>query len=179
MAERTDDEGNHDDGQHGGPHERPSSVQRAVDVREQALLIVHLVRWIVLGSVVGVLAGLSSGAFLGALSWATNVRTANGWLLYLLPVAGLAVGLVYHYIGGRAGGGNTLIIEEIHEPAAWVPRRMAPLVFGGTVVTHLFGGSAGREGTAIQMSGSLTDIDRKSTRLNSSHVSESRMPSSA
>jgi H+/Cl- antiporter ClcA len=78
-------------------------------------------------------------------------------LLYLLPLAGLAVGIAYHYGAGRAAGGSVLILDEIHAPTAWVPRRMAPLVFGGTVVTHLFGGSAGREGTAIQMSGSLTD----------------------
>jgi H+/Cl- antiporter ClcA len=140
-------------------------VHRPVDLREQGRLIVHLVRWIVLGAVVGLLAGLSSAAFLETLTWATNVRTDHGWLLYLLPVAGLAIGLVYQYVGGRAAQGNTLIIEEIHEPTAWVPRRMAPLVFVGTVATHLFGGSAGREGTAIQMSGSLTDAASRLMRL--------------
>lgn len=122
-------------------------------------------RWVALGSVVGALAGLSSAAFLETLSWATDARTAHGWLLFLLPVAGLAVGLVYHYLGGRSRDGNTLIIEEIHEPVSWVPRRMAPLVFGGTIVTHLFGGSAGREGTAIQMAGSLTDAFSRLIRL--------------
>ena len=66
-------------------------------------------------------------------------------------------GCVYHAFGGRAAGGNNLIIDEIHEPTAWIPRRMAPLVYVATVTTHLFGGSAGREGTAIQMSGSLSD----------------------
>jgi H+/Cl- antiporter ClcA len=73
-------------------------------------------------------------------------------------LAGLCIGLAYHYGGGRSVEGNNLIIDEIHEPTAWVPRRKAPMVFVGTVVTHLFGGSAGREGTAIQMSGSLTDV---------------------
>lgn len=75
------------------------------------------------------------------------------------------MGLVYHYLGGRSGGGNSLIIDEIHEPTAWVPRRMAPLVFIGTVLTHVFGGSAGREGTAIQMSGSLTDLFSRLVQL--------------
>ncbi len=93
------------------------------------------------------------------------MRLEHGWLLYLLPAAGLAVGLAYHHLGGRSGGGNSLIIEEIHQPIAWVPRRMAPLVFGGTIVTQLFGGSAGREGTAIQMSGSLTDWLSRLLRL--------------
>ena len=131
--------------------------RRPPGLRAQWRIVAHLVRWVVLGALVGVLAGLSSAAFLEVLGWATDTRVAHGWMLYLLPLAGLVIGLTYHHLGGRAGGGNTLIIEEIHEPVAWVPRRMAPLVFGGTVVTHLFGGSAGREGTAIQMSGSLTD----------------------
>lgn len=127
--------------------------------------MVDLLRWLVLGGVVGVLAGASSAAFLDLLASATRVRISHGWLLYLLPLAGLAVGATYHYLGGRSRGGNSLIIDEIHEPTAWVPRRMAPLVFGGTIVTHLFGGSAGREGTAIQMSGSLTDAFSRLVRL--------------
>lgn len=127
------------------------------DAREQLGLLGHLARWIVLGGVVGVLAGASSAAFLESLRWATDARGDQPWLLWLLPVAGLVVGLVYHEYGGRAAAGNNLIIDEIHEPTAWIPRRMAPLVYVATVITHLFGGSAGREGTAIQMSGSLSD----------------------
>lgn len=128
-----------------------------LDHREQSRLAWHLVRWIALGSVVGVLAGVSSAAFLESLRWATELRGDNTWLLFLLPVAGLIVGLAYQLGAGRATGGNNLIIDEIHTPDDWVPRRMAPLVFAATVATHIFGGSAGREGTAIQMSGSLTD----------------------
>jgi len=134
-----------------------SEVPFRREVTEQLRLIVHLLRWVALGAVVGVLAGLSSAAFLQTLSWATTLRVEHVWMLFALPGAGLVIGLAYHYLGGRSAGGNSLIIDEIHAPAAWVPRRMAPLVFVGTVVTHLFGGSAGREGTAIQMSGSLTD----------------------
>jgi H+/Cl- antiporter ClcA len=136
-----------------------------VDLAEQARLVAHLARWIVLGVVVGVLAGLASAGFLASLTWATNLREANSWLLFGLPLAGFAVGLAYHYGGGRSTEGNNLIIDEIHDPQAWVPRRMAPLVFGGTVLTHLFGGSAGREGTALQMSGSLTDGFSRAARI--------------
>ncbi len=136
-----------------------------VSVVEQLRLVSHLLRWLLLGAVVGVLAGLSSAAFLQSLTWATTLRVEHGWMLFLLPAAGLVIGLAYHYLGGRAAGGNSLIIDEIHSPTAWVPRRMAPLVFLGTVVTHLFGGSAGREGTAIQMSGSLTDAFSRLVRL--------------
>jgi H+/Cl- antiporter ClcA len=64
---------------------------------------------------------------------------------------------VYHRWGGRAAAGNALLLDEIHEPTAWVPRRMAPLIFASTLAAHLFGASVGREGSALQMSGSLTD----------------------
>jgi H+/Cl- antiporter ClcA len=135
------------------------------DINEQVRLLRYLVKWIVLGAVVGVLGGLASAGFLVSLDWATRTRESHPWLLFLLPVAGLVVGLGYHYGGGTSAQGNNLIIDEIHEPTAWIPRRMAPLVYLGTVVTHLFGGSAGREGTAIQMSGSLTDAFNRITKL--------------
>ena len=139
---------------------------------DQAALIVHLVRWICLGALSGVLAGGSSWVFLEVLDRITRFRVSHDWIVVLLPIAGLVIGLVYHYLGGRSGEGNALLIDEIHEPLAWVPRRMAPLVMFGTWATQLFGGSAGREGTAIQMSGSLTDglsrilhLDRDDRRL--------------
>lgn len=138
------------------------------DLRGQLRLAFGLVRWVALGSVVGVLAGLSSWAFTKALNWAGETRITHGGIVWLLPVAGLAVGLVYHYLGGRAIQGNALLLDEVHEPTEWVPRRMAPLIAGATVVTQLFGGSAGREGTAIQMSGSLTDLFSRTIRLTAS-----------
>ena len=135
------------------------------DLGEHVRLLGFLVKWTVLGAVVGVLAGISSAFFLASLNWATTTRLRHPWLLWLLPVGGFAVGLVYHYAGGRSGGGNNLIIEEIHEPRAWIPGRMAPLIYVGTVITQVLGGSAGREGTALQMSGSLTDVFNRAIRL--------------
>ena len=136
-----------------------------VDLDELVAAIGHLVRWSALGSVVGVLAGLSSAAFLLTLDWATRTRLEHGWIIALLPIAGLAVGAAYHYGGGRSVGGNNLILDEIHEPTDWIPRRMAVFVYVGSVVTLLFGGSAGREGTALQMAGSLTDGFSRLARL--------------
>jgi H+/Cl- antiporter ClcA len=144
---------------------RPSTTSRARAVvarlagaaDEQGRLVLWLLRWIALGIGVGVLAGLSSALFLKMLEWSTRNFAEHGWLLYLLPVGGLAMGCLYHYTGGRAIEGNVLVIDEIHEPRTGIPRRMAPLVLISTVATNLFGGSAGREGTAIQMSASLTD----------------------
>ena len=135
------------------------------DVGEHVRLFVYLFRWTLLGAVVGVLAGFSSAFFLVSLNWATTTRLRNPWLLWLLPLGGFVVGLVYHYLGGRAGGGNNLIIDEIHEPSAWIPGRMAPLIYIGTVITQVLGGSAGREGTALQMSGSLTDVFNRAVHL--------------
>lgn len=129
----------------------------ADDARDQLTLGRRGVRWIAFGSIVGVLAGVSSAAFLASLDWATRTRLEQPWVIWLLPAAGFATGLAYWWAGGTSARGNNLIIDEIHEPQARLPRRMAPLVFGATVVTNLFGGSAGREGTALQMSASLSD----------------------
>ncbi|MGA1033842.1 MAG: chloride channel protein [Ilumatobacteraceae bacterium] len=115
-------------------------------------------RWILLGAVSGALAGVASFIFLEGLSLVTDARVGNEWLVLGLPVAGLGIGLANHRLAGRASRGNALLLAEIHTPSAWVPRRMAPMVLIGTWVTHLFGGSAGREGTALQMSGSLSDL---------------------
>lgn len=136
------------------------------EAREQLALLRYLGKWTVLGVVIGVLGGAAAAVFLIALAWATSTREGHTWLLAALPVAGVLIGLVYHYAGGRSVEGNNLIIGSVHglsqelqpgERRHDVPLRMAPLVLVGTVVTHLFGGSAGREGTGIQMSSSLTD----------------------
>lgn len=132
---------------------------------EQVELTVHLVRWIVLGAASGALAGVAGYVFLEGLDRVTDFRLEHRGIILLLPVAGLVIGLLYHYLGGRAGEGNALLLDEIHEPTTWVPRRMAPLVLVGTWGTHLFGGSGGREGVALQMSGSLTDALARVLRL--------------
>lgn len=126
-------------------------------VNDHAHLTLWLLLWMLFGIGVGVVSGLSSAALLVSLNWATDTRVDHGWLLWLLPVAGLVIACIYHYAGGRAAEGNNLIIDEIHEPDAGVPRRMAPLVFLSTFVTQLFGGSSGREGAGIQLSVSLND----------------------
>lgn len=133
------------------------SAARAV-LRDRAVQTRQVVRWIVLGALSGVLAGLSSWVFLKGLEHVTRFREEDRqWLVYLLPLAGMAMAALYHYFGGRSTEGSNLLLDEIHEPTEWVPRRMAPLVLLGTWTAHLFGASVGREGTALQMSGSLTD----------------------
>ncbi len=114
-------------------------------------------QWLTLGSVVGVVCGAASAAFLWLLDRATAFREANEPIVYALPVAGLLLGLVLERLGASVRAGNNLVIDTIHDDGPELPLRMAPIVLLGTVWTHLFGGSAGREGTAVQMGASLTD----------------------
>ena len=129
-------------------------------------LLQHLLKWLLLAFVVAVLAGTASAAFLAALDWATRTRLAHAWLIWLLPVAGFAVGWLYLRYGSSVEGGANLLIDEIHDPKKIIPLRMAPLVLGGTVLSHLFGASVGREGTAVQMGGALADQLTRMFRLN-------------
>ncbi len=126
-----------------------------VNVRESWALAVYLTKWVCLSGLLGLCVGSASALFLWSLDLATNFRVSHSWLILLLPLAGAFIGAIYSSIGKSVEAGNNLIVDEIHEPGGGVPLRMAPLVLIGTILTHLFGGSAGREGTAVQMGGSL------------------------
>lgn len=95
--------------------------------------------------------------FLWLLDKATLTREQHPWLVYLLPFAGILVVYLYFQFGRSVERGNNLLIDEIHDPKKIIPFRMLPLIFASTVITHLFGGSAGREGTAVQMAGAISD----------------------
>ena len=124
---------------------------------EQIDLLPYLGKWFLLAIVVAILAGAASAFFLFSLEWATQWRLAHAWIIWLLPLAGFVVGWIYMRLGKEVEGGNNLIIDEIHDPKKVIPLRMAPLVLGGTVISHLFGASVGREGTAVQMGATLAD----------------------
>ena len=118
----------------------------------------------------GALAGTASAGFLLALEWVTAWRTTHPWALALLPLGGGVIGLAYHRFGNRVVRGNNLILDELHAPSEVIPLRLVPLVLGGTLLTHVFGGSAGREGTAVQMGAALADqlsgwLPRRERRL--------------
>ncbi len=132
--------------------------------------LVFTLRWLLLAALVGALAGTASAGFLVALAAVTRWRETHAWALALLPVGGLLVGGAYHRWGNRVVKGNNLIMDELHRPSATIPLRLVPLVLGGTLVTHLLGGSAGREGTAVQMGAALADqlarwLPRRERRL--------------
>ncbi|MCW6052546.1 voltage-gated chloride channel family protein [Lyngbya sp. CCAP 1446/10] len=124
---------------------------------EQFIALPQLSKWFIISCIVGILSGLGSAALLASLEWATNWRESHLWIIALLPIAGFLSGWIYHRYGKKVEAGNNLLLEEIHNPKNIIPLRMAPMVLLGTDITHLFGGSAGREGTALQIAASLAD----------------------
>lgn len=116
-----------------------------------------LAKWVALSCLIGVLAGSASAGFLLALDAVTALRGQYRWLLWCLPAAGFGVAWLYLRYGAGSDGGINLLITEARAPTSTVPLRMAPLVLFGTLVSHLFGASVGREGTAVQMGGTLSD----------------------
>ncbi len=124
---------------------------------EQIELMPYMAKWLLLAAMVAILAGTASAFFLISLDYVTDARNTHRWLVWLLPLAGFAVGWVYLRFGQQVEAGNNLLIDEIHDPKKVIPLRMAPLVLGGTILSHLFGASVGREGTAVQMGGALAD----------------------
>ncbi|HZH58138.1 MAG TPA: voltage-gated chloride channel family protein [Metabacillus sp.] len=128
-------------------------------------LLFYIIKWIILAGVVGLLAGSASAFFLVSLEWASKTREINFWLLFLLPFGGMLVSFLYWKYGLNSAKGNNLLIEQAHGAKESIPFRMAPLVLFGTIVTHLFGGSAGREGTAVQMGGAFSEFIGKLFKL--------------
>ncbi len=123
------------------------------------------IKWILVIAIIGLIAGISAAFFLATLDWATNFREKHRWLIAFLPVAGLASGLLYYYYGNEITAGNKLLINTIHVPRGIIPVSMAPMIYINTIITHLFGGSAGREGTALQIAASLSDQFSKPLNL--------------
>ncbi|MGV3755556.1 MAG: voltage-gated chloride channel family protein [Verrucomicrobiota bacterium] len=144
------------------PESSPNQTSKTLDRRilRTSLLVVPL----------AMVAGSAVAFFLWSLDLVTQVRFERPWLLYFLPLAGVLVGYGYHRWGKSVEGGNNLIMEQIHEPGGGVPTRMAPLVLLGTLITHLFGGSAGREGTAVQMGGSMASAWARYLKLGQAEV---------
>ncbi len=114
-------------------------------------------QWLVICALIGLFSGSASAFFLVALEWVTQIREHHAWIIWLLPLGGLIIGLLYHYYGTSVVKGNNLLLEEYENPQQPIPFKMAPLVLIGTLITHLVGGSAGREGTAVQMGGAIAD----------------------
>ncbi|MHA7963291.1 chloride channel protein [Paenibacillus sp. CAU 1782] len=124
-----------------------------------------LLRYAGLPAAAGLAAGSASALFLAGLHVVSSLQAQHDFLLWLLPFGGAFAALLYMKYGKEAGRGNNLVFEQIHQGKGIVPFPMAPLVLFGTLLTHLLGGSAGREGTAVQMGGSLSAAIGKRLRL--------------
>lgn len=133
--------------------------------RDFGLLLISSLKWLLISALLGAIIGSASALFLSTLNWATNYREQHLWIIAFLPVAGIIIGLAYHYWGTEVVKGNNLLIEELQSPKKVIPIIMAPLIFAGTIITHLFGGSAGREGTAVQIGGAFADQFTKLFKL--------------
>lgn len=112
------------------------------------------VKWVIFAILSGIVVGSVGTLFYFGMSIVTLVRTKNLWLIYLLPIGGIIIVGCYRLLHDEKDTGTNLVLSAIHSGDE-LPLRMAPLIFISTLVTHLFGGSAGREGAALQLGGSI------------------------
>lgn len=127
-------------------------------------LIISL-KWIAFSILSGILVGIVGTAFYYCLKFVTNARQMHPWIIFMLPIGGVIIVLLYRLLHNENDGGTNLIISAIHSNEE-VPLRMAPSIFISTIITHLFGGSAGREGAALQLGGSIGNSLGKAFRFN-------------
>ena len=132
---------------------------------EHFSILKHLIRWTLIIIPIAIAIGSTVALFLWLLNVVIHFRFHHPFILYLLPLAGVLIHFIYKWIGKSSEKGNNLIIDEIHTPGCGVPKRMAPIVLITTIITHLFGGSAGREGTAVQIGGSIAQMFGKWFKL--------------
>ncbi len=116
--------------------------------------MISAVRWVVFSIISGLLIGAVGTLFHLSMSFVTGMRLEHPWLICLLPVGGLAIVGCYYLLHDQNDTGTNLVISAIHS-GDHLPVRMAPLIFVSTLITHLLGGSAGREGAALQLGGSI------------------------
>lgn len=113
--------------------------------------------WVIAACGIGLVMGLVGSGFHLTLDWTGRARQACSWLMYLLPFGGIAIAAMYHFFGKNRDQGTDGVLESIMEgkPMSW---RTAPMIFLATVLTHVLGGSSGREGAALQLGGSLGSV---------------------
>lgn len=118
------------------------------------LKLKNAVKWIGFGIIAGGVVGLAAAILGVAIAYVTNLRSDHPWVIYLMPLAGIIIAFLYKWGGEKGAGGTNLLLTRIRDRES-IPKRLAPLIFISTILTHLVGGSAGREGAALQMGGSL------------------------
>ncbi len=137
-------------------------LRQALQSAGRYLLV--FVKWAVIAAAAGAVCGAVGALFYRSVSAVTALRQQEPWLLFLLPAAGIAIVGIYRLGGIVRDEGTNLILSSIHTDRR-PPLRMAALIFAGTVLTHLCGGSSGREGAALQIGGSLGNFAAERLRL--------------
>jgi len=125
--------------------------------------LLTFLKWFALAAVTGAVGGAVGALFHLSVEYVTGVRKAHSWIVFLLPVGGLVIAGLYK-LSGKKDIGTNEILDAVRSPQG-VPVLLAPLIFVSTVITHLFGGSAGREGAALQLGGSIAGLIGKIARL--------------
>jgi len=121
---------------------------------DMKLNILFVCKWICLSIILGSVCGFIGAMFHLSVDYVTEFRLENTWIVYLLPIGGLIIVYLYHCVHLEHEPGTNTIIESVRQQES-VPVLLAPAIFLATVITHLFGGSSGREGAALQIGGSL------------------------
>ncbi|MGX7192836.1 voltage-gated chloride channel family protein [Enterococcus moraviensis] len=120
-------------------------------------ICVYMMKWFLITLLIGLIMGTLSAFFLKSLELVTQIRVDNPFLILLLPFSGAIFAFLYKKYGKNAIRGNNLVIDQANGEQENIPLRLIPLTLFGTITTHLFGGSVGREGTAVQMGGAVSD----------------------
>lgn len=130
-----------------------------------------MIKWLVFAAMIGVIVGVVASAFSHALIAVNAFRAGHPAVVLALPLGGLLIVFLYRFFHDADDKGTNMVISSIHSSSN-IPFRMAPLIFVSTVITHLCGGSAGREGAAIQLGGSIANKIGKQMKLsaNDQHI---------
>ncbi|MBQ2803061.1 MAG: chloride channel protein, partial [Lachnospiraceae bacterium] len=138
-------------------------------MRKLAVNFIQFVKWVVVSGVIGIVVGLVGTAFFYGMKAATNLRQANPYIIWGLPVAGLFIVGLYQLAHKENDRGTNTVLAAVRSEGQ-LTFSVAPLIFVSTLLTHLFGGSAGREGAALQMGGSIGNWFGKLLHMNKTDV---------
>lgn len=128
---------------------------------------IQLLRWLLFAALTGIVVGTVASVFGKCVAFVTGLRGDYPWLLYGLPLGGILIVWMYQWEKGKEKSSTNLVLDAIHTEKE-IPIKTAPLIFAATVITHLFGGSAGREGAALQLGGSIGNFLGKAFRFDES-----------
>lgn len=127
-----------------------------------------LLKWIFLSIIIGIGVGLISAAFSYVLELATEFRMARKYLVFGLPIGGLVIVALYNICGQEKNAGTNMVMQLVRNDEDKIPGRIAPLILVSSIITHFFGGSAGREGAALQFGAGIGDWFGRIIHINES-----------